>query len=250
MSSAGSRDRDSAEACREGDAPGATLRSVARRSPSGTATEPPAEAAVSVILVTVNQVFGQRLTHALQRSARVRMNACRPPASGTTLQRLAAGAERPTLVVDAELFLRGAIVAGAGTVDPHDEPPLLLAFHRVERDAVEATLAAHAHGCVEYDIAPDNFVRAVEAVASGEFWFPRWMTEPLYAMALSYAEQARAARAHPALSSRESEVMALVRRGLTNKQIARELDISPNTVKKHVHTALSKLGFLHRRQAF
>jgi DNA-binding NarL/FixJ family response regulator len=52
------------------------------------------------------------------------------------------------------------------------------------------------------------------------------------------------------LTEREVEVMQLVQRGLTNKQVAEKLSISPNTVKKHLHNALMKRGIQRRRQLF
>jgi two-component system, NarL family, nitrate/nitrite response regulator NarL len=48
------------------------------------------------------------------------------------------------------------------------------------------------------------------------------------------------------LTRRESEVLRLLGRGLSNKEIARELSVSVATVKHHVHHVLEKLG-LHRR---
>jgi NarL family two-component system response regulator LiaR len=51
------------------------------------------------------------------------------------------------------------------------------------------------------------------------------------------------------LSARESEVLGLVARGYTNHQIARYLLISVSTVKKHVRSAISKLGVSDRTQA-
>jgi LuxR family maltose regulon positive regulatory protein len=44
------------------------------------------------------------------------------------------------------------------------------------------------------------------------------------------------------LTSREREVMALVGDGLTNREIARRLDVAPGTVKAHLEHAYAKLG--------
>jgi len=44
------------------------------------------------------------------------------------------------------------------------------------------------------------------------------------------------------LSSREQEIALLVGRGLSNKNVARELGLSPGTVKTHVHNIFNKLG--------
>jgi two-component system, NarL family, response regulator LiaR len=53
---------------------------------------------------------------------------------------------------------------------------------------------------------------------------------------------------HAALSERETEVLCLVARGLANKQIARELGITPSTIKCHVGSILGKLDLLSRTQ--
>lgn len=65
-----------------------------------------------------------------------------------------------------------------------------------------------------------------------------------------FAEISREAecRASERLTSREGEVARLVADGLSNKQIARELAISPATVKNHVHAILGKFD-LPRRSA-
>jgi DNA-binding NarL/FixJ family response regulator len=62
---------------------------------------------------------------------------------------------------------------------------------------------------------------------------------------LAGAEDAVAALLTP-LSPRRRAVAEAVIRGLSNKQIARELDISPATVKDHVHAVLTSLGFSSR----
>jgi DNA-binding NarL/FixJ family response regulator len=50
------------------------------------------------------------------------------------------------------------------------------------------------------------------------------------------------------LTLRETEVAELVSRGLSNKEIARELDLSESTVKHHVHSILGKVGIASRTQ--
>jgi len=66
--------------------------------------------------------------------------------------------------------------------------------------------------------------------------------------ARSEAERHRAERV-AALSGRERQALTLIARGLSNKEIARELGISLATTKSHVHNILAKLGVRRRGQA-
>jgi DNA-binding CsgD family transcriptional regulator len=58
-----------------------------------------------------------------------------------------------------------------------------------------------------------------------------------------------AAIASLGISAREFEVLALIAAGQSNKEIARRLDISPNTVKTHVARVYEKMGTSRRTQA-
>ena len=51
------------------------------------------------------------------------------------------------------------------------------------------------------------------------------------------------------LTARETQVLALVCEGMTNREIAEELVVSPKTVENHVNHILSKLGVANRRRA-
>ena len=53
---------------------------------------------------------------------------------------------------------------------------------------------------------------------------------------------------HPLLSKRQSEVLALMVRGLTNAEIASALGLSPNTIKIHVSAIMARLGLDTRAQ--
>jgi LuxR family maltose regulon positive regulatory protein len=57
------------------------------------------------------------------------------------------------------------------------------------------------------------------------------------------------AQALDALSTRETEILKLIAQGLSNKEIARGLDIGPETVKSHLKSVFTKLGVERRAQA-
>ena len=73
-----------------------------------------------------------------------------------------------------------------------------------------------------------------------------------FGSAISYAREEKASPGHADASSvltkREHQVAALVAKGLTNREIATQLVISPRTAQGHVEHVLTKLGFTSRAQ--
>jgi two-component system, NarL family, response regulator LiaR len=61
--------------------------------------------------------------------------------------------------------------------------------------------------------------------------------------------EVRAPESPEKLTDRETEVLRLIARGFSNKEIAQELIIGEKTVKTHVSNILGKLGLLSRTQA-
>ena len=120
--------------------------------------------------------------------------------------------------------------------------------------AVDLLLTTRALGCIPRDGDTNSLLRAVREVAKGELWLPRWALTKLYLRSFPFSvpyantQATRDATGNPMLSLRESSALELARTGLTNKQIAQKLTISPSTVKKHLHAALEKLGLQRRRQ--
>jgi DNA-binding NarL/FixJ family response regulator len=87
-------------------------------------------------------------------------------------------------------------------------------------------------------------------VSRGEVWIGRKELAFVLDDFLSRLEQAENAADHSAtaLSQRELEIADAVRLGLTNKEIARKMHISPTTVKTHLEHIFHKLNVSHRVQ--
>lgn len=116
---------------------------------------------------------------------------------------------------------------------------LVLTIHD-SREYVLEILRSGARGYVLKDASPDELLRAIEVVASGEPFFSPGISEVLLEQCL---EETREARKEPAtLSPRESQVLALVADGNTNKRIAELLGISVRTVESHRAHMSRKLG--------
>ena len=113
----------------------------------------------------------------------------------------------------------------------------------------EHLLAAIRGGAVAYLPKSANVERVVESVraaARGES-----VLEPRIAARLVREVREVATRRKPldALSPREVEVLTVLARGRSNREIARTLSISEETVKAHVSSILAKLGLADRTQA-
>lgn len=116
-------------------------------------------------------------------------------------------------------------------------------------DAEAEVLTAVEAGALGYvaKTAPrEDLVAAIRQVSRGEAWLPPRLTRKL--LAHLRAPEAREVPRDP-LTDRESEVLALLARGWSNRNISRELSIADVTVRTHVSHILDKLGVSNRVEA-
>jgi len=117
----------------------------------------------------------------------------------------------------------------------------------VSEDADDLMLAlrAGALGYLLKNIESDFLVESVRRAADGESVMSPEMTTKL----MREVRTGGATVVQPALSPREREILAYLARGASNKEIARDLDVSESTVKIHVQHILRKLELTSRVQA-
>lgn len=112
---------------------------------------------------------------------------------------------------------------------------------------VVAVIRAGARGYVTKSISPDDLVEAIIRVAGGDAAFsPRLAGFVLDAFGTR--QVAAAEEELDLLSAREQEVMRLIARGYTYKEVAAELFISIKTVETHVSAVLRKLQLSNRHE--
>ncbi|MFD5637772.1 LuxR C-terminal-related transcriptional regulator [Streptomyces sp. NPDC127077] len=159
------------------------------------------------------------------------------------------GAVERAAVLDPDVILMDLRMPGGGGVDAIAELTrrrsrarvLVLTTYDTDSDTLPA-IEAGATGYLLKDAPREDLFTAVRAAAEG-----RTVLSPAVASRLVSAVRAPASA--ETLSAREREVLALVARGTSNREIARELFISEATVKTHLTHVYAKLGAKDRAAA-
>jgi DNA-binding NarL/FixJ family response regulator len=119
----------------------------------------------------------------------------------------------------------------------HEARILVMTMYDHEED-IFSSIRAGAKGYILKSAPRTEIIAALRKVGAGERYLPDYV-------AATIASRLSA----PSLTGRETEVLQLLRVGISNKEIARQLDVSEGTVKAHVREILSKLGAISRTEA-
>jgi two-component system nitrate/nitrite response regulator NarL len=168
---------------------------------------------------------------------------------------------RRALELPADLILLDVKMPGMNGIDTLKQlrasgvkaPVVMLTMSREDAD-LSAALRAGAQGYLLKDIEPEDLVPALEAALQGNNVVARELVGTLARLVRGDAGAERAARPRAAapfaeLTPRELEILECIADGLSNKMIARALDITDGTVKLHVKAILRKLGLRSRVEA-
>jgi len=124
---------------------------------------------------------------------------------------------------------------------------VILTMH-TDDAALAAALQSGATGLVAKDSIGPDVLDAIRAVATGKAYFTAAVAARVLQLAAA-GVRGTATEALPALTAREREILTLVARGLDNHAIARNLVVSPLTVRNHLTNILAKLGVADRQAA-
>ena len=134
-------------------------------------------------------------------------------------------------------FMSGVEVAVAIRKEFSDARLIALTSYGGDED-IRRTLAAGVRAYLTKDVLRKELLQTIRTVYAGGTYLPAPLAAALEAQSDS-----------PTLSQREIEVLELVARGLSNKQIAYALEITETTAKNHVQHILQKLGAQDRTRA-
>ncbi|WP_194755775.1 two-component system response regulator NarL [Aliidiomarina indica] len=123
---------------------------------------------------------------------------------------------------------------------------VMLTVSDADEDVVDA-ISAGADGYLLKDMDPEQLVEQLKKSLTGKMVMSEAVTEILASALRKPAARYKADLNN--LTNREYEILSLIAKGMSNKLIARELDISDGTVKVHVKHLLKKLGLRSRVEA-
>ena len=127
----------------------------------------------------------------------------------------------------------------------HKATRLLLLTASVDKGQVVEALRLGARGVVMKDSATQLLIKAIRAVMKGEYWVGRDSVADMLQY-LRDTEQKASSAPKYRLTPRETDVVAAVVAGYTNKDIAQKFKISEDTVKHHLTSIFDKVGVSNR----
>lgn len=153
-------------------------------------------------------------------------------------------AQAPVAIVS-DLVMPGAeaLDGVVGLMAAAPDRPILVFTGSFDNTLMVELLNRGVHGFLAKSASGELIAAALRVVLSGG----RYIPPEIMALVSRAGEREEARMAE--LSQRQRDVLALVAAGKSNKEIARELDVAPSTVKSHLETAMRLLDATSRTQA-
>src|SRR5215471_7759794 len=177
-----------------------------------------------------------------------------------TVERLSAQRSAPDVVLmDVRMPRLDGIAATRALKERWPQIRIVILTTFDDRELIQAGLQAGAEGYVLKDITAEQLATTIRVVAQGQVLLhPDVAHKVLASFSSTPIEPAMIAPTTPAftgasdlaqLTEREREILALLARGASNREISETLYIASGTVKNHLSNILGKLGVRDRTQA-
>ncbi len=168
---------------------------------------------------------------------------------GVAATELAATAVPDVVLMDVRMPKRSGIEACASIKDVAPSAKIIMLTVSDEEADLYDAVKNGASGYLLKDSSIDEVAQAIRVVADGQSLISPSMAVKLLDEFKQMTRSDRQQVPTPRLTDRELEVLKLVAQGLNNREIAKRLFISENTVKNHVRNILEKLQLHSRMEA-
>jgi DNA-binding NarL/FixJ family response regulator len=200
-----------------------------------------------VLVVDDQELFRRGLTMLL--AAEPTLEVVGEAGDGVEGTNLAAGVAPDVVLLDVRMPKRSGIEACRAIKEAVPSSKIImLTVSDEEADLYEAVKSG-ASGYLLKDSSIDEVAQAIRVVADGQSLISPSMAVKLLDEFKQMSRTDRQQVPSPRLTDRELEVLKLVATGMNNRDIAKELFISENTVKNHVRNILEKLQLHSRMEA-
>src|SRR5579872_1836096 len=207
-----------------------------------------ASAAIGVLIADSNRMQAQLLTSALRRRCEFRVTTCAVEVTSILLSVAATPIQVLVLSLNHSNSVAHQLAALRRVHLSHPLISKVVLVESYDRELVVSAFRAGVHGIFcNSDTNFRLFCRCIERVANGQVWANAEQLRFLLEL-ISEIPSLRMLNSvgHDLLTPRESQVVALVAEGRSNRDTARELDLSEHTVKKYLFRIFDKLGVSSR----
>ena len=208
-----------------------------------------AEEQVTVVVADDHELFRRGLRQVLEDEDDIEVVA--EAGDGDQVVELAREHVPDVVVMDVRMPVRSGIEATRRIKEDVPSCKVLMLTISDEEDDLYQAIRSGANGYLLKEISIDEIGNAVRSVNGGQSLISPSMASKLldeFAAMIKKEEEQQQAPA-PRLTPREMEVLQHVAKGMNNREIAKELYISENTVKNHVRNILEKLHLHSRMEA-
>jgi DNA-binding NarL/FixJ family response regulator len=202
---------------------------------------------IRVAVVDDQELFRRGLTMLLQVEDDIEVVG--EAGDGVAATELAASAVPDVILMDVRMPKRSGIEACVAIKDVAPTAQIIMLTVSDEEADLYDAVKNGASGYLLKDSSIDEVAQAVRVVADGQSLISPSMAIKLLDEFKQMSRSDRSSVPTPRLTERELEVLKLVAQGLNNREIAKQLFISENTVKNHVRNILEKLQLHSRMEA-
>lgn len=206
---------------------------------------------ITVMIASDRQALLLAWTARLMREPGIELHAESP----TDPARLGCSVEQksPAVLLLDKAMLDGLVGESIQTIRAlFENTRVLLLWDELCDGLIVDVLRYRFHGFLLTSWLPEVGLNSIRAVSRGELWLSRTALANAIAdllpasTCIAAAKPLHSARSSTTLTHREQQIVELLRFGCTNKEIANQLGVMEDTVKKHLQSVFCKLG-VHRR---